>query len=436
MFKSLFLATAILFAACSTSGPGLFKKKSLHETYAEKITNSGLDKTALGRSWMDAAARAIVNPQRVQIPFSETGYFPIDHTRAAAWIFTAKRGQQLSFELSKNPVRDFIIYLELFEPAAGDRKPKLVAAADSSGNMDPFEVKDDGEYLLRLQPELLRSGEYTLSITIGPSLAYPIKANGSGHTKSFWGAARDNNMRKHEGIDMFAPRLTPVLAAADGYITRVNESELGGKVVWMRAAGKDYTLYYAHLDSQLVESGKQVKTGEVLGLMGNTGNARTTSPHLHFGIYTNRGAVDPFPFVDPVPKNPAAIDGDAEKLNEWTRVSGSTRLLPSGVETTGGFTLPSNQLVRALAAIDDKYHVILPDGSSGYIPANRLASPSSVVRTFNLQQTLPLLERPDSTSPKKLLMEKEERLQVKGYSGKYWFVKNEKGVEGWILEQK
>jgi murein DD-endopeptidase MepM/ murein hydrolase activator NlpD len=436
MFKYLFLAILILSTACSTSGPGLFKKKSLHESYAEKITRAGLDNTALGRSWMDAAARAMVNPQRVQIPFRETGYFPIDQARAAAWVFTAKRGQQLTIQLSKNPVSDFIIYLELFEPATGDRKPKLLAAADSSGKMDAFEVDDDGEYLLRLQPELLRSGEYTLSITIGPSLAYPIKATGSGHTKSFWGASRDNNTRKHEGIDLFAPKLTPVVAAADGFITRVNESELGGKVVWMRPAGKDYSLYYAHLDSQIVESGDQVKKGDILGLMGNTGNARTTSPHLHFGIYTNRGAVDPFPFVDPESKKPSAIKGDPEKLNIWARIPGGARLLPSEVETTGGLSLPSNQLVLPIAAIADKYQVLLPDGTSGYIPAEKVASSQSVIRTVNLQQPLHLLEKPDSTSPKKLLLENEERLRVKGISGKYWYVKNENGIEGWIPEQK
>src|SRR5687768_5318107 len=172
MFRPIFVAICLLFAACSSSGPRLFKKKSLHDSYAEKITEAGLDNTALGRSWFEAATRAISNPQRIQIPFRETGYFPLDHTRAAGWIFTAKRGQQLSITLSKNPSTDFIIYLELFEPATENRKPKLVASADSTGRMEPFEVKDDGDYLLRLQPELLRSGEYTLSVTIGPSLAY------------------------------------------------------------------------------------------------------------------------------------------------------------------------------------------------------------------------------------------------------------------------
>lgn len=436
MFKYLIPLSLVFFSACSTSGPGLFKKKSLHENYAEKIAKAGLDQTALGRAWIDAASRAIANPQRVQIPFRETGYFPVEYTRAAAWIFLAKKGQQLSIELTKNPSSDFIVYLELFEPASDNRNLKLLASADSSGKMDPFEVKDDGDFVIRLQPELLRSGEYTLSITVGPSLAYPIRANGSGHTKSFWGAARDNNTRKHEGIDMFAPKRTPVVAVADGAVTRVDENELGGKVVWMRPAGKDYSLYYAHLDSQLVESGKLVKTGEVLGLMGNTGNARTTSPHLHFGIYTKGGAVDPFPFVDPELKKPSPVKGDRDKLNSWTRITASTRLSTSSMENSQGITLVSNQLIRPIAAIADKYHVLLPDGSNGYVAIDKVASPAMPVRTIRLQQPLPLLERPDSTSPKKLLLDNDERLIVKGISGKFWYVKNEKEMEGWIPEQK
>ncbi|MGZ5135918.1 MAG: hypothetical protein ACXWCG_12245, partial [Flavitalea sp.] len=73
MFKYFIPLSLIIFSACSTSGPGLFKKKSLHEKYAEKIAKAGLDKTALGRSWVDAATRALASPQRVQIPFRETG---------------------------------------------------------------------------------------------------------------------------------------------------------------------------------------------------------------------------------------------------------------------------------------------------------------------------------------------------------------------------
>src|SRR5687768_18350369 len=101
--------------------------------------------------------------------------------------------------------------------------------------------------------------------------------------------------------------------------------------------------------------------------MGNTGNARTTAPHLHFGIYSRRGAVDPFPFVDPELKRPSAIKGDPDKLNAWTRISGTARLLSSGYTSTDGILLPSYQLVKPLAVIEARYLVMLPDGTMGYI---------------------------------------------------------------------
>ena len=87
------------------------------------------------------------------------------------------------------------------------------------------------------------------------------------------------------------------MAAAPGTVTRVNETNLGGKVVWLRDTLGN-SLYYAHLDSQAVSSGMQVNIGDTLGFVGNTGNARTTPPHLHFGVYRRgEGPVDPWWFL-------------------------------------------------------------------------------------------------------------------------------------------
>lgn len=125
---------------------------------------------------------------------------------------------------------------------------------------------------------------------------FPV-AGKKANVGSFWGAKRDGGKRKHEGIDIFAKKGTPVLAISDGLITRVSNMPLGGKVVWMRSSVKNWSVYYAHLDEQWVVEGQYVRKGDALGTVGNTGNARTTPPHLHFGIYTNRGAMDPYPHV-------------------------------------------------------------------------------------------------------------------------------------------
>src|SRR5690606_27574329 len=107
-----------------------------------------------------------------------------------------------------------------------------------------------------------------------------------------------------------------VVAVTDGTVSFTGERGLGGKQVWLRAGLFGNSIYYAHLDSVAVTSGIRVKTGDTLGFVGNTGNARTTPPHLHFGIYKSRGAVNPLPFVYNSPKlnakNFPAAFGQAE----------------------------------------------------------------------------------------------------------------------------
>ncbi len=108
-------------------------------------------------------------------------------------------------------------------------------------------------------------------------------------------------LRQHEGIDIFAPRGTPVMAAAAGRVIRIGQNRLGGNVVWVAGAGAQL-YYYAHLDSYAdsIAVGQAVVPGSVLGFVGTTGNAIHTPPHLHFGVYpfVNRfRAVDPFPLL-------------------------------------------------------------------------------------------------------------------------------------------
>lgn len=89
----------------------------------------------------------------------------------------------------------------------------------------------------------------------------------------------------------------------DAFVTRVETTARGGNVVWLEPLFGDLRLYYAHLDTQLVRPGDFVLAGEPVGTVGNTGNAITTPPHLHFGVYLRRrgmrgGAQDPYPFLD------------------------------------------------------------------------------------------------------------------------------------------
>lgn len=116
-------------------------------------------------------------------------------------------------------------------------------------------------------------------------LVNPVKGCSRKSIGSIWGDSRDHGKRKHEGMDIFAPRGTCVVAPIDGIVKRVGWNVLGGKVIWIVSRKTQHAYYFAHLSTYNVCVGDTVNQGEVIGTVGTTGNARFTSPHLHFGIY-------------------------------------------------------------------------------------------------------------------------------------------------------
>ncbi len=128
-------------------------------------------------------------------------------------------------------------------------------------------------------------------------LTIPVEGVRVEQIKNTWHAPRSNN-RLHEGQDIFAKRGTAVHSATSGYVLSVGENSLGGKTVFVvGAGGRRY--YYAHLDDYAVglAVGDYVTPQTVLGFVGSTGNAQGTPPHLHFGVYTMAGTVDPLPLL-------------------------------------------------------------------------------------------------------------------------------------------
>jgi murein DD-endopeptidase MepM/ murein hydrolase activator NlpD len=107
---------------------------------------------------------------------------------------------------------------------------------------------------------------------------------------------------RHQGIDIFAPAGTPLLAAERSVVTRAGSGRLGGLTVWLRGeSGTDW--YYAHLQSHQpgLASGQVVEAGDVVGYVGNTGNAVSTPPHLHLEIHPGGGEpVNPYPLLNVV----------------------------------------------------------------------------------------------------------------------------------------
>jgi len=138
-------------------------------------------------------------------------------------------------------------------------------------------------------------------------ISMPLAQVSRSQIANTWHAARGVD-RLHEGQDIFAPRGTPILSATRGLVYKIGENNLGGQTVSvMGAGGRMY--YYAHLDTyaQNLAEGDYVTPQTVLGYVGTTGNAQGTPPHLHFGIYTSSGPIDPFPLLTdrPAPSRPS-----------------------------------------------------------------------------------------------------------------------------------
>ena len=85
---------------------------------------------------------------------------------------------------------------------------------------------------------------------------------------------------------MLASKGTSVIAPIEGVVTRCGWNALGGRVIWIESRQTQHAFYFAHLSTISVCAGDTVHPGDVIGTVGNTGNARFTQPHLHFGVYT------------------------------------------------------------------------------------------------------------------------------------------------------
>jgi murein DD-endopeptidase MepM/ murein hydrolase activator NlpD len=93
--------------------------------------------------------------------------------------------------------------------------------------------------------------------------------------------------RRHEAIDILAPRNTPVKAVEAGTIARLFHSRAGGITIYQFDPSQQFCYYYAHLEryAQGLKEGDAVRKGQIIGYVGTSGNAAPDTPHLHFAIF-------------------------------------------------------------------------------------------------------------------------------------------------------
>ena len=201
---------------------------------------------------------------------------------------------------------------------------------------------------------------------------------GAGAYWSGFGAPRDGGRRSHMGVDIAAPQMTPVVAVADGMVSRINiDSGTAGTYIALDH-DDDWSSWYLHLNNDHygtddgrgigvrpdLEAGDRVTAGEVIGWVGDSGNAETTEPHLHFEVHLPSGEpIDPYDSLLAAEADGAAafVIDPTQVLTEQTEAGGTIDLVSSRIDTAAprpGFAGPF---------VDD-------DGTAAEAAFNRLAA--------------------------------------------------------------
>ena len=366
------LTLAVVVAGCNEppSPPSAAEPVELappnHAEYFERLQNAGLSDSLVVQRWLRGAHAALRTPTDIRLPHEERGAFVPHDIGAVGLAFDVLEGQTLRAIIDQSDDSSGRLFAQLFyiDPLSVTDRFQLVATlTDTAG--DNLQLARTGRYVLRLQPELHAAIDYRVRLELDAALPFPV----SGHTlrsvRSFFGDVRDAGRRRHEGIDVFARRNTPVVAVVDG-IAMPRQSERGGNTVWLR--GTDRSFYFAHLETVAIEYRQRVRAGDVLGYVGNTGNARTTPPHLHFGIYRRGlGAIDPFPYFESLtfseePRDVGYEPGFVEITDR------RARLRPKPVTVGSPLAeLETGAVVAAKAVAGDWLRVERGDGTAGWV---------------------------------------------------------------------
>ncbi len=427
--------------ACNGTGPatGLFRSTSPHEQYEQSLKAARLDRTALGTDWLEVARRVFRDSLQISIPYRESGYFTAGRPFAVGYRVNAQRGDKLIIRVDVQGQKEGQVFIDVFEldnrASPARPVPTLIASSKADTNQLEWDVRRTRTYLIRIQPELLRSGRYTIAVSREPMLGFPVQGRSSRQISSFFGAARDGGQRRHEGVDIFAPRGTPALACTDGVISRVGVNELGGNIVFLSDNARNQRLYYAHLDRWNVTDGQRVSAGDTVGFVGNTGNARTTGPHLHFGIYLNgEGAVDPLPFIR-LGSGPARQPLlAASRLGDSVRIATGKAFLRSVPNDDGPIVrnLSKSAALTILGGTADWLRVELPDGLSGYLANAGVEPVSRSLRQLTLTKPTDLVE---AAVPAAAVMETLPAgtvVELLGVFSGYQLIRQRNRPAGWI----
>ncbi len=433
----LILSLLLIIPDCKQEKvPEPYKPTHAHDAYLHSLREANLADSALGRDWIFSAEEALKKPIDITLPHEEVFYVSPNETLAVAYRFDVKRGQRIELVVSVKSANPSRLFIDCFRVRGESEKDwLLVASANETEKRLVYESRRDAQYIIRLQPELLRGGRYKVTLWKDASLDFPVSGKTSSAILSVFGVSRDAGRRVHNGVDIFARRHTPVLAPSDAQVRRVGENDLGGNVIWLFDSKRSITLYFAHLQTQDVELNMQVKAGQTIGTIGNTGNAQTTPPHLHFGIYARgSGPVDPAPYITKIEDTPIGVSANLEMLGRWARSKESDVSLRVSASGRSGRIRSLNQYspMKIQAAIFRWYRVLLPDGISGFVYEDSLEPIDESLENLEAFANQEVRETPFLNAPAKEVLETGDIFAVLGSYEGYWLVRTYQGKTGWM----
>lgn len=318
---------------------------------------------------------ALKDSIQIHLPYAQAGKFSPKSFEIFSYNVLMNIGEKLDVTVESDSVSQ-LVFIDLYREENDSLQFfKKIEGSGYEKKSLSREIEKPGVYKIVIQPEINANSAFTIKMKKTSVYEFPVAGGTNRSIQSFWGAARDGGRRSHEGIDIFAPRGTPVIAVTDGRISSSGERGLGGKQVWLRDTKRGQSLYYAHLDSIAPLGNARVKTGDTIGFVGNTGNAKTTAPHLHFGIYKGYGgAIDPLPHVylidEPEFEDPGELP---EAFYLVTQSSSNLRDQPTTTRSRIILNIPARDTLRLLGKTSDWYHIRTADNKAAFIHQSLVA---------------------------------------------------------------
>ena len=388
---------------------------SPYESYVKSLETSGISKSSMGKKWISSGQNALLNPnESVKFPFKSEIFFREIAPNAISYRLKYEEYAKLTVKITSKGKDNNGVYVDIFEDNPNRSRVKNFYVKDT---IFVYEDNNSQNLILRIQPQLLVNQYVTVEIIENPKLAFPVKNGSNKDIQSFWGVERDGGQRRHEGVDIFNKKGTPIVAVENGTIARVETNILGGKVVWQRLNLFGQSIYYAHLDSQAVSAGQAVKKGDVVGFMGNTGNAKYTASHLHFGIYTGSGAIDPLLYIQKRDTIPGKLKLSEKYLGDVLVIKTENGQVPVKVLSVSSGAINYADYLGNLQSI------------------NQMNIDGKIKVKFNPNPSVQnIIDEPFSEGIPIAKFNVKETFRILGYVDNYLYLE-QNDVKGWVLKE-